>query len=201
MTASGAASKGTSALIASKGLVVAAASDDATDAEKVEAADKTLATNRANCEGMDQVASKISSTLSSTTITFVCQDQFDDDCSKISESTTSLITKLTALVQLSSANLEDPAIATSAAEIITIIESITIISFEQKATLMSLMSTIKFTVFIYVSQISIVESKKLEIAGALKFGASVTIGLFFTIVNTGRRCIKKAGNSQVAGSH
>ena len=178
VTASGTVSKGTSSLIASKGLVVAAASEDATDAEKVEAADKTLATNRANCAGMDEVATSISTNLlaSSSSVSLVCFDQFDDDCDKIAESTTTLITKLTALVQLSSADLEDSTIATSATEIITLIKSITIISYEQETTLISLVSTIKFTVFIYVSQISIVESKKLEISGALKFpGATVTI--------------------------
>merc|ERR1712106_644135 len=48
--------------------------------------------------------------------------------------------------------------------------------FEERKTLRSLIITIRSTVLIYVSQISIVESKKLEVAGALKFeGDSATI--------------------------
>ena len=163
-------------LISSKGLIVSPISGDLTDDEFVEAADAQLATNRANCAGMDQVASGISAILASTTTSFVCQDQFDDDCDLVTEDASTLLTQLGLLVQISSLNIEDVTISSLAAEIITLIESITILSFEQEATLISLTATIQFTVFIYVSQISIIESAKLEIAGALAFpGATITI--------------------------
>ena len=45
----------------------------------------------------------------------------------------------------------------------------TIISVEQSGVVMACSATIQFTVFLYVSQISIIESSKLEIAGALTF--------------------------------
>ena len=163
-------------LISSKGLIVSPISGDLTDDEFVEAADAQLDTNRANCAGMDQVASGISAILASTTTSFVCQDQFDDDCDLVTADASTLLTQLGLLVQISSLNIEDVTISSLAAEIITLIESITILSFEQEATLISLTATIQFTVFIYVSQISIIESAKLEIAGALAFpGATITI--------------------------
>ena len=176
MTSGGVATFGTASLISSKGLIVSAISEDLTDDEKVEAADAQLATNRANCEGMDQVASEISTILTSTSITFVCKDQFDDDCDSVSEDSKTLLTKITLLIQTSSQSIEDSSISTLSSQIVTLLKSITILSYEQKTTLESLTATIKFTVFIYVSQISIIESKKLEIAGALKFpGATVSI--------------------------
>ena len=100
----------------------------------------------------------------------------DEDCDLDTADTGALLAQLGLLVQISSLNIEDVTISSLAAEIITLIESITILSFEQEATLISLTATIQFTVFIYVSQISIIESAKLEIAGALAFpGATITI--------------------------
>ena len=102
--------------------------------------------------------------------------QFDDNCDDVKEDSATLLEKVVALTKLSSANLEDSSIATASTEIISLISSITVISFQQKATIITLISTIKSTVLVYVSQISIVESSKLEIAGALKFpGATNTI--------------------------
>ena len=49
------------------------------------------------------------------------------------------------------------------------ISSITVITLKQQEILTSLTATIKSTVLIYVSQISIVESAKLEVSGALVF--------------------------------
>ena len=102
--------------------------------------------------------------------------QFDDNCDDAKEDSATLLEKVVALTKLSSANLEDSSIATASTEIISLTSSITVISLEQKATIITLISTIKSTVLVYVSQISIVESSKLEIAGALKFpGATNTI--------------------------
>ena len=102
--------------------------------------------------------------------------QFDDNCDDVKQDSATLLEKVVALTKLSSANLEDSSIATASTEIISLTSSITVISFQQKATIITLISTIKSTVLVYVSQISIVESSKLEIAGALKFpGATNTI--------------------------
>ena len=102
--------------------------------------------------------------------------QFDDNCDDVKQDSATLLEKVVALTKLSSANLEDSSIATASTEIISLTSSITVISFQQKATIITLISTIKSTVLVYVSQISTVESSKLEIAGALKFpGATNTI--------------------------
>ena len=166
----------TASLVSSAGLVVTQISEDLTDDEKVAAADQQLATTRANCAGMDSVASGLDSLLASSSLTLVCADKFDADCSSLTESSSQLVSKLFKLTSLASANLEDSAIATLSTEITTLISSVTIISVEQKGIIMACISTIQFTVFVYVSQISIIESSKLEIAGALTFpGATASI--------------------------
>ena len=133
-------------------------------------------TNRANCAGMDQVASGLSAILASTATSFVCQDQFDDDCDLVTADASTLLTQLGLLVQFSSLNIEVITISSLAADIPIILQSITVLSFEQQATLISIRGTLMFCVLIYVSQISIIESARLEIAGTLAFpGATITI--------------------------
>jgi len=176
-TASGSMNEAVASLVSSAGLVVASISDDLTDDEKVAAADKQLETNRANCGGMDDVASSLETLISaSSTVQYVCADKFDADCSTIPDNSNELITLLFKLSQLSSGDLEDVTISSTSATVVTLISKVTIISMEQKATIMSCISSFRFTVFVYVSQISIIESKKLDIAGALKFpGATASI--------------------------
>ena len=100
----------------------------------------------------------------------------DSDCSSLSEDSALLVSNLFKLTSLASANLEDSAIASLSAEITALISGVTTISVEQRGIIMSCISTIQFTVFVYVSQISLIESSKLEIAGALTFpGATVSI--------------------------
>ena len=115
------------------------------------------------------VASALDSLLSSPSLTVVCADKFDSDCSSLTESSSQLVSWLFKLTSLASANLEDTAIASLSAQILTGISGVTIISTEQSGIIMACMSTIQFTVFLYVSQISLIESSKLEIAGALTF--------------------------------
>ena len=156
------------------GLVVPAISDDLSADEKVKQADQQLKVNRANCEGMDNVASQLETLISSSSVTYVCDDKFDADCSTIAENSKQLVTLLFTLTQLSSADLQDETISTTASTIVSLISDIKILSMEQKATIMACISSIRFTVFVYVSQISIIESKKLEIAGALTFPGATT---------------------------
>ena len=176
VTSGGVAAAAAGSLISSQGLIVTPISGDLTDDEFVEAADAQLDTNRANCAGMDQVASGISAILASTTTSFVCQDQFDDDCDLVTADASTLLTQLGLLVQFSSLNIEVITISSLAADITIILQSVTVLSFEQQASLISIRGTLMFCVFIYVSQISIMESTRLEIAGALAFpGATITI--------------------------
>ena len=175
-TAAGSVNVATASLVSSSGLVVTEISADLSDAEKVAAAESQLATTRGNCAGMDSVASSLETLLASSTLTVVCADKFDSDCSSLTENSALLVSKLFKLTSLASANLEDSAITTLSAEIVTLISEVKIISLEQRGVIMSCISTIQFTVFVFVSQISIIESSKLEIAGALTFpGATASI--------------------------
>ena len=164
--------------IASEGLIVAAIDESLSDAEKLEAAENQLAINRENCEKMDTVAATLTSIVESSSMTLVCQDKYDDDCLQVTEESKTLIVTVTSLLQLSSQNIEDISIATVATDIIAFIEAnvIDVLSYEQKDTLISLTESIKFTVLVYISQISVIESQKFEIAGSIVFpGASISI--------------------------
>merc|ERR1712106_377988 len=125
----------------------------------------------------DEAAAELDKlTSDESTVKIVCNDMYDDDCDEAAESSKNLMKLTTSITKTSANNLEDSTITTIATEIKTLISSVTIITFEEKTTLISLIITIRSTVLVYVSQISIVESKKLEVAGALKFeGDSATI--------------------------
>ena len=97
----------------------------------------------------------------------------DSDCSSLSEDSAVLVSNLFKLTSLASANLEDSAIASLSAEITWLISGVTTISVEQQGIIMACIATIQFTVFVFVSQISLIESSKLEIAGALTFPGKV----------------------------
>ena len=105
-------------------------------------------------------------------LTPVCNDKFDDDCD-IDEGSaaaaSTLIEKILFLTKTSSANIEDASIVTITTEIVTLISSITVITLEQTNLISAQVLTIQSTVLIYVSQISIVESKKFEVGGAITF--------------------------------
>ena len=165
----GSVNEAVASLVISSGLVVTEISADLSDAEKVAEADAQLANLRGNCAGMDSVASGLNTLLTSSSLSVVCADKFDADCSSLTDSSALLVSNLFQLTSLASANLEDSAIASLSAQIATLITDVTIISVEQQGIIMSCISTIQFTVFVFVSQISLIESSKLEIAGALTF--------------------------------
>merc|ERR1719228_2520834 len=73
------------------------------------------------------------------------------------------------LTKTSSANIEDPNILAYSMNILSQISSITVITLEQANLFSAQVLTIQSTVLIYVSQISIVESKKFEVGGAITF--------------------------------
>ena len=169
-TKTGAAAGASQKLIGAKGLLVEEISTDIPFEEQTEAADKQLATNRANCKGMDDVAKALKK--KQAELTPVCKDKFDPDCDVEAEAAaaaSALIEKIILLTSTSSANIEDATILTLTQQIITMISSITIITLEQTNLISAQVLTIQSTVLIYVSQISIVESKKFEVGGEIKF--------------------------------
>ena len=175
---SGSIAFGTASIIATEGLIVTPIDENLSDAEKLAAAEIQLENNRANCEGMDLVATSLTSIYESSSLTLVCGEEDDDDCGQITEESKTLIVSVTSLLQLSSQNIEDTSIATLATEILTFIETnqIEVLSYEQKNILISLTESIRFTVLVYISQISVIESQKFEIAGSIVFpGASISI--------------------------
>ena len=165
-------------VITKDGLIVTPIDESLPDDEKLAAAEIQLENNRANCEGMDLVATSLTSIYESSSLTLVCGEEDDDDCGQITEESKTLIVSVTSLLQLSSQNIEDTSIATLATEILTFIETnqIEVLSYEQKNILISLTESIRFTVLVYISQISVIESQKFEIAGSIVFpGASISI--------------------------
>ena len=174
VTFSGSLGDASQGLIASKGLVVKEADTAVSFEEQEKAAAQQLSVNRENCAGMDKAAKAIETLLDSSTI--VCKDKFDDDCDDVTIESKQLMDATIELTKLSSDNIEGSEISTKAASIVSSVSSVTTIPLQQKNILLSLVSTIKNTVLIYISQISVVESNKLKIGGALAFpGATTTV--------------------------
>ena len=90
---SGSIAYGTASVIASEGLIVTPIDDSLSDSEKLAAAEIQLENNRANCEGMDQVAAALTSIFEASSL--VCQEDNDDDCDQITEESKTLIIKVT----------------------------------------------------------------------------------------------------------
>ena len=94
-------------------------------AEQAAKADEQLATNRANCAGMDEVGAGVAdlltkcSSASDSSCKVVCADQFDADCSEASDDSAALLDAVILLTETSSVSLEDDSIAASAANIVT----------------------------------------------------------------------------------
>ena len=135
----------TATIILSEGLYINAIDSSLSDTEKLEEATNQLTINRNNCKGMDDVAAALTSKVQSSSLTLVCQDKYDDDCQQIKEESKSLIVKVNSLLLKSSQNIEDVTIAADAAELLTFIEmiNITVFSFEQKETIISLTASMK----------------------------------------------------------
>merc|ERR1719481_678232 len=103
-------------LIASKGLMVEEVSTEISFSEQVEAFDAQLATNRANCEGMDAVGLQLEAKIKTLeeTGSIVCKDKYDDDCSDAPESNRELMKLVIELTIASSEDLQDASIALKA---------------------------------------------------------------------------------------
>ena len=67
------------------------------------------------------MSSALDSLLSAPSLTVVCADKFDADCSSLTDSSGQLVSLLFQLTSLAAADLEDPAIASLSAQILTAI--------------------------------------------------------------------------------
>ena len=169
-TKTGAIAATTQDLIGFKGLILTPVSTTLSYDDQITEADSKLTVNRMNCKGMDEVAKALATMLD--TVDEVCKDIFDDDCdvgNVIEEASEELIDKTLTLTKAASINLADPIISTSATSILGVISLITKIKSNVKSLITSQVATMKTTVLIYVSQISIIESAKFEIGGAITF--------------------------------
>ena len=83
----------------------------------------------------------------------------DEDCDLVTADASALLAQLGLLV-----------------DILINLQSIAVLSCERRATLISIRGTSMFCVFSYISQIVIIESARLEVAGTLAFpGATIPI--------------------------
>ena len=164
------------ALIGARGLVVDSVDISLPFADQKSLLEAQLETNRANCENMDQVVQAITSLLESSDLRVVCNDMHDDDCEDALDNSQELFKQMVVMTQLVVEDIESPKISEEAVIILDLIQSITIVTREQRDVFISMRESIQGDVLVYVSQISILESTKLQIGGALTFpGATTTI--------------------------
>ena len=164
------------ALIGVRGLVVKPMLPNLSFDEQKDFLDNQIEANRENCENMDQVAKSITSLLKSPDLRVVCKDTHDEDCDDADPKAQDLFKEMVYMTQLVVDDIEDPKITEESKKILGLLASITIVTREQKEVYSTMSESMQGDVLIYVSQISIVESKRLDIEGALVFeGASTTI--------------------------
>ena len=180
VTYTGSVSGASMGLIGNKGLLGEEVAATLSFEEQEKAAETKLNTQRNNCAGMDKAAQALDTLVETTTMKFVCADKFDEDCDlmvgDIKTSAANLVSLALQVTKLSAANLEDVQIVDISTQIVQLTSSVTMLTMEQRNTIMSLTLTISSTVLVYVSQISIIESKKFEIGGAIVFpGASTAV--------------------------
>ena len=164
--ASGAAGA-TQDLLLAKGVIVTDVAADIPFSEMESALADVLETNRANCEGMDKVGDAVDGLLEGRA---TCGET--ETCSGFA----SLILSLNDLVAVSIESLEDSSIVTLSETIIkdiTAIGSDVKISTTEISTIESLVVTIRTTVLTFVSQIALVEQRKLSVGGGLTFSTSL----------------------------
>ena len=176
ITTSVAIAEQSEALIGVRGLVVKAMTPNLSFDEQKDFLDKQIEANRENCENMDQVAKSVTSLLKSPGLRVVCNDLYDDDCDDALPNAQELFKEMVYMTQLVVEDIEDLKITEESKKILSLLASITIVTREQREVYSTMSESIQGDVLIYVSQISIVESKRLDIAGALAFeGATTTI--------------------------
>ena len=150
-------------LINNRGLLIEEVSAEQSFNEQVSALTFQLRRNRDNCAGMDNVGTEAEQLLENIRI----EDDAPDD-----SSFSTLISKLSNITSIVFKDFEDSNIVSVSTEILTFIQSITItvINKKQFDFIKGLMMSIREIVIIYVSQISIVDQRKLRLDGSLTFG-------------------------------
>jgi len=155
----------TQSLVLNAGIVVTVVAKDLSFTEEASQLAKVLETNRGNCDGMDKASTKIEEFVEKTK---TCTT------GETATALSSVIANILDLVSYSSADLEDSKIATLSATIVTQISATTAacVSETDMTTVKGLTSTIKKTVVTYVSQIGLVEQRRLSVTGELTFTTS-----------------------------
>merc|ERR1719204_2057047 len=155
-------------LVVSRGLIVKVVSTSVSFEEQANQLATTLKVNRMNCEGADRVGARLLEFLGCTEAVQECNAGAD------------LKALLDAVMQLMSAltkDLEGTDILQRTEAIVSMIGDLDVpcISVSIKIRIQTVVISIQDVVATYVSQISLVEQRRLQITGSLNFSLSVTL--------------------------
>ena len=163
------ATKVSQTLVVSSGLIVDVVSTTVSYEEQANQLAETLRINRMNCEGADRVGAKLLEFVEDREVVQDCQA--DADLKPLFDAIMSLMLAITS-------NLEDNNIFQTTEDIMTMIEDLDVpcIGISIKIRIQTVVISIKDVVTTYVSQISLVEQRRLQITGSLSFSLSVQLG-------------------------
>ena len=160
----------TQSLILSKGLIININLEEIgqkTLTEQISIFETSLESNRMNCEGVDNVALALEEFLQSVT----CDEATED-----LPSLDSFIGQITNLAKLAAIDIENKTIVNETEVILGVIPTLTVtgpLSSSQCKAIENLIFILQNVVLTYVSQISIVEQKRLLLGGGLTFSISL----------------------------
>ena len=152
------------ALISVKGFVFQTVNSSMSFEKQTQFLMNQIETIRKNMEKIDDVANQLEPLMD---LPVVCNDRYDADCNKSQPEADKLFEQMVNMTQLVVENIEDPKIAEESELILKRIINgkITILTLEQRDVIRSMHGSISGDVLIYVSQISLLESKLLDIDG------------------------------------
>ena len=159
------------ALISVKGFVFQTANSSMSFEKQKKILNRQIKTIRKNKEKMNEVSEKLESM---SKLKVVCSSFYATDCTDAQPKAEELFKQLVVMTQLVVENMVDPRIATESELILTLIKQVTIVTREQKDVFNMMSESIAGDVLIYVSQIALLESRLLEIDGALTFTETTT---------------------------
>ena len=164
----GTVTKVTQTMVVSSGLIIDTVSTSASYKEQADGLAESLSINRMNCEGMDRVGAKLLELIGSKNATQYCRT--DADLTPLFEAVTNLMVAATS-------SLEDNNIFQMTQDIVALVEALDIscISVRIKIRIQMVVIGLKDTVTTYVSQIAMVEQRRLQITGSLNFSTSVQL--------------------------
>ena len=149
-------------LAVSRGLIVDVVSTTVSYEEQANQLAETLRINRMNCEGADRVGAKLLEFVDGREVVQDCQA--DADFKPLLDAIMNLMLTITS-------NIEDNNIFQKTEEIVTMIEHLDVpcIGIRIRIRIQTVVISIKDVVTTYVSQISLVEQRRLQITGSLSF--------------------------------